>query len=249
VILELKNISFSFKDSNFLLNNLCFTLDDNSINAIIGANGSGKTTLLNIISGFLKPKKGEIYLKGKDISKILPFERNTLGIGRIFQDLRIIRSLTVKENIILSIKNNPTDLWYNSMLPQCFFKNKIEEYQKIAEELIETYYLNEIKNYLASDISFGQQKLLSLACCEANDPDLFLLDEPVAGINPEYIKQIGTQILKLKNKGKTIFLIEHNTEFISGIADNLFFLNQGYIKNFNSLNSLINDKNVREAYL
>jgi branched-chain amino acid transport system ATP-binding protein len=247
--LELKNISFSFTGKKDLLHDISFKLDKGTIYALLGTNGSGKTTLLNIISGFLNPRSGKILFKGSDITHMQPFKRDICGIGRTFQDLRIVNKLSVKDNILLAMRNNPTDKWYNSILPGSFFSKEIDKLNGVADKLINDYFLSDIRDSLAGEISFGQQKLLTLACCAANESDLLLLDEPIAGINQEYMKIIAALFLLLKEKGKTIFFIEHNTDFISGAADSVYFLDQGRIRQYANINEMSSDEYVKEAYL
>ncbi len=172
-----------------------------------------------------------------------------MGIGRTFQDLRIVLKLSVKQNIILAMKNNPTDIWYNSLLPEGLFRTKLEALNSAADKLISEYFLGDIKDSLAGEISFGQQKLLTLACCAAGGADLLLLDEPIAGINPEFMKLIAKLLTQFKDKGKTVFFIEHNTEFISSLADSVFFLDQGKIREYGNVAEMSNDSYVKEAYL
>ena len=214
----------------------------------MGGNGSGKTTLFNLVTGFLRTGKGEILFNNKAISNQPSYKINRLGIGRTFQDLRLVTKLTVKENIILAMKNNPTDLWVKGLLPPSIFKNDIFRLESKAEQIIEEYYLSDVKTSLAGEISYGQQKLLNLACCIANDASLLLLDEPVAGINPEYRKRMIILLKKLKEQGKTILLIEHNTEFIEGVSDKIFFLSDGKLTGYNSIEELRNDSIVMKAY-
>lgn len=215
----------------------------------MGTNGSGKTTLFNIISGFLRQSSGKIFFNNKDITKAPPFIRSNSGLGRTFQDLRIVPKLSVKENIVLAMKGNPTDKWYNSVLPLGVFKTKMHSMNTRADSLIEEYFLGDINDSLAKEISFGQQKLLTLACCAAGGADLLLLDEPIAGINPEYMKLIAVLLRQIKEKGKTVFFIEHNTEFISSVADSVFFLDQGKIREYGNVAEMSYDSYVKEAYL
>lgn len=248
-MLILNNIFFSFNKNSNLLNGLNITLDKGSIYALMGSNGSGKTTLFNVISGFHKQSSGSIIFKNKKIDSMPPYQRSILGIGRTFQDLRVVPKLTVKDNIILAMKGNPTDIWFNSILPKDVFKTRLDALNTRAETLIEEYFLTDIKNSLAGEISFGQQKLLTLACCAAGGAGLLLLDEPIAGINPEYMKLIALLLKQFKEKGKTVLFIEHNTEFISSVADNVFFLDQGMTRGYRNVAEMSNDSYVKEAYL
>lgn len=248
MILELNNITFGYSADKQILNNISLSLEEQNVYALIGSNGAGKTTLFNIISGFLKPQNGEIFFSETNILNKQPYKINRLGIGRTFQDLRLITKLTVKENIILSMQNNSTDNVFNAMLPENFYRSEIQKLDTQANELIERYFLSDICNSLASDISYGQQKLLCLACCVANSASLILLDEPVAGIQPEYRNKIAELIKRLKEKGKTILLIEHNTDFICDIDAKVIFLNKGEISLYENIDTFRKDKLVMEAY-
>lgn len=215
----------------------------------MGSNGAGKTTLFNLITGFIKPQSGNILFSGSNITNQQPYKINQKGISRTFQDLRLITKLTVKENIILAMQYNSTDNWLNAMLPEKINRNSNIELGRKTDEIIAQFFLSEIRNSLASEISYGQQKLLTLACCVANGASLLLLDEPVAGIQPEYRNKMTTLLKQLREQGKTIFLIEHNTDFIAEVADEIFFLNGGKISNFKNIESLRKDKQVMEAYI
>lgn len=247
--LQLKSITHGFSTSKKLLDDISFELERNNIYALMGANGSGKTTLFNIITGFIKPQSGHIFFNSNKINGLPPHKINRLGIGRTFQDLRLASKLTVKENILLAMNSNPMQAWYKAILPKSFYKSKIRELEKRAEEIIISCFLQDVIYNLASDISYGQQKLLNLACCIANDAELLLLDEPASGINPVYQEHILNLLKQLRKQGKTIFLIEHNTEFLRYIADHFFFLKSGTVNSYDKFIQLINDKNVLEAYL
>jgi len=204
-MLELRNIHKSFGDVR-VLNGVNLRLERGHVYTLKGGNGSGKTTLINIISGFLKPDKGSIELKGKKIIQFLPFRVNRLGIGRTFQDLRLATQMTVYENVLLALEKK-----------KFAYPNK--EQQKCADEILETVSLSEKRNELAGEISYGQQKLLTLGCCIANDADLLLIDEPVAGIDRDNRLKIIQLVNQLKQKGKTILQIEHHPEYIAETSD------------------------------
>jgi len=248
-MLQLENITHSFAASKKILDNVSLELEKGKIYALMGANGSGKTTLFNIITGFIKAQSGDIFFKSNRINGLLPHKINRLGIGRTFQDLRLISKLTVKENVILAMTGNPTQAWYKAVLPKPVYKSEINVLEEKAGEIISTCFLRDVEYSLAGEISYGQQKLLNLACCIANDAELFLLDEPIAGINPKFQEQILDLLKHLRNQGKTVLLIEHNTEFLEQIADRFFFLKNGKLKSYDTFALLKNDKEVLEAYL
>lgn len=241
-MLSLQNICFSYSCNKMLLNGCSVSTEQGNVYVLMGPNGAGKTTLFNIISGFLKPSSGKITLNDEHLSGLATYKINRKGVGRTFQDLRLISKLSVLDNIRLAIKNNPTDTLYGSL----FAGNSSND---LPEVLANEYFLGDVLHNMAGEISYGQQKLLTIACCAANDAQVLLLDEPVAGINPVYRKHIATLIHKLKTAGKTIILIEHNTEFIEQVADKILFLANGHISEYNSLNEMRKDATVLEAYL
>lgn len=245
---QLIDIGFAFLGSDYLFNNVTLNLDEKKIYALTGGNGSGKTTLLNLISGFHKPQRGTINFKGQDITSLLPYMINRIGIGRTFQDLRLISKLTVKENLLLAMRNDPTDSWVKALLPTSLFKKETKKLESQAEKISTEYFLQEVLNAPAREISFGQQKLLNLACCVANDAELLLLDEPAAGISPRNREQMATLLKGLREQGKTILMIEHNLDFIKETADRLLFLANGDISKFEDLAELKASKVTSNGY-
>ena len=211
-MLELKNIHKSFGDVR-VLNGVNLRLEKSFVYTLKGGNGSGKTTLINIISGFLKPDKGSIELKGKKIVHFLPFRVNRLGIGRTFQDLRLATQMTVYENILLALETK-------------MVAYPTTEQKKRSEEILEKVSLTEKQNELAGEISYGQQKLLTIGCCIANNADLLLIDEPVAGIDKDNLLKITNLIKQLKQEGKTILQIEHNTDYINATSDHILQMSE-----------------------
>ena len=247
-MLEIKNIYKSFGEQK-VLQGLNMSFEHGKIYTIVGGNGTGKTTLFNLITGFLQPDKGEIWLNNKRLDNDSPVSINSKGITRTFQDLRIINQLTVKENIRLSFKNNPGEKILNSLLPTSIFQKQYDELERKADHILNKVHLKEVENNLASEISYGQQKLLTIGCCLANDARLLLLDEPVAGIDKDNYTRIYNLILQLKEEGRTILQIEHNHDFVESLSDDIWFLNSGKAVAFENYKSFINNQNVKESYL
>lgn len=247
--LKLENINFAFTTNKPILDNFSMELEQGKIYALMGANGAGKSTLFNIITGFIKAQSGIIYFNEKNITKLKPYKRNLLGIGRTFQDLRIITNLTVVENISLAFKNNLSDKWYNTIFPNRNLKTQQKLFHEKAHQILKTFNLFDVQSHLASDISYGQQKLLTVACCVANDADIILLDEPVAGVNPVFRDQLIKILTELKAKNKTILLIEHNTDFINEIADEIYFIANGKVSPYKTIAEMKQDINVLNAYM
>lgn len=247
-MLELVDIHKAFGE-NHVLNGVNLLFDKGKIYTIVGGNGTGKSTLYNLITGFLRADNGWIIYNKKKIQNTSPVKINHIGITRTFQDIRLITGLTVRENILLAFKNNPGEKIYNAVLPSILFKKQYVEFSKKAEDILEKIHLNEIADNLAGEISYGQQKLLSIGCCIANDADLLLLDEPISGIDKENYTRIYNILLELKKLGKTIIQIEHNQKFIEELSDGIYFLHEGKTTYFENYNNFITNNLVKIVYL
>jgi len=226
IVLKIDSIEKSFGGLKAVRDFSLF-VNKGEILGMIGPNGSGKTTIFNIISGFLKPDKGKIYLNEIDITKLSPHIRADLGIGRLFQDVRVFKKLTVIENVLLAHKNHNIE---NLLAP--FFKTKKikNEKKKLTEEALkwlEFVGLKDKKDTIAENLSFGQQKLLALAIILFSNPEIILLDEPLSGLDPQMKNKVLALILKLKELGKTIIVIEHLLDFVFDISDRVILLNNG----------------------
>lgn len=245
MILQVKHIAKAFGD-NHVLDGASLSLEFGQISVLMGANGSGKTTLFNIISGFLKPEAGVVYLDGKSVKSLSPHKIARMGLSRTFQDMRLISNLTVRENILLAFSQQRGEAWW-----RVFFSNREEGNKLIqkANEILKTCFIEDVSDSLAGQISYGQQKLLNLACCLASDAPILLLDEPVAGVNPKYRDLLAQVIIGLRNSGKALLIIEHNQDFIELVADKILFLNGGKISEYASYKAFRENEIVQNAYV
>ena len=225
-MLQLKNIKKSFGE-RIVLDSLNLDIEPGKIYTLIGGNGSGKTTLFNIITGFLKPDSGTLQFNGTLLNNKPPYKINRMGITRTFQDLRLIKNITVRDNILLSFKNNNRENLFNALMPKQIFVEYDEKMVESANVILKEISLTDVADSLAGEISYGQQKLLTIGCCLANEPDLMLLDEPVAGIDDKNFDKITNIILRLKEEGRTILQIEHNPKYIEATSDVIQFLENG----------------------
>ena len=247
-LLKIRNCNKHF-DGITALDDFSCDINKNEIVGLIGPNGAGKSTLFNVITGFIPIDSGKIDFNNYSISKKTPSKINNYGISRTFQDLRLIRQMTVMDNILLSFKNQPGE-----HLENVFFRNKkvkkIEsENKKKASDLLKHAGISEKANDPANDLSYGQQKLLSIICCLASDAELLLLDEPIAGINPSMIENILSIITELPGKGKSVILIEHNMDAISQVCKRVIFMDAGKKISEGPTEQVRNDPKVIEAYL
>lgn len=246
-ILELRGVTKSF-DGIRAVNNLSLTIEKETITSLIGPNGAGKTTLFNIITAFTSPDKGSIYYKDAEITNLMPHDIVKFGIVRSFQDLRIFQKMTVIDNVLVAIKNQHGENFIEAAFS--FRKKRIEQESiKKALEYLEFVNLSDKANSFAEDLSYGEQKLLSIARLLASEAELFLLDEPVSGLHSDEIKIILQKIKELVKQGKTILLVEHNMEAVMEISDKVIVLDEGSVIASGTPDEIQNNKEVIDLYL
>lgn len=246
--LTVNHIAKSFGNHR-VLTDISFELSGGTITVLMGANGCGKTTLLNIVSGFMPKDKGEVCLNGTTIDSIPAHQINRMGITRTFQDMRLISNLTVLENVQLACPEQQGERWWRTILPDGKMRREQLNNLEIARTILKACFVDDIAESKAGEISYGQQKLLNLACCIANKPQVLLLDEPVAGVNIAYRDRLTEIIKELKDQGKALLIIEHNIDFIEAVADNILFLNRGVITKFDTYDDFKNNEEVKNAYI
>jgi branched-chain amino acid transport system ATP-binding protein len=210
------------------LDHCSFDIEPGSITGLIGPNGAGKTTLFNLITGVLRPDQGHIYLRGEEITGKKPYEIARKGVGRTYQIIRIFPKMTLLENLIVVGKGR-----------------KVMER---AVDLLGLVRLSDKKDDYASDLSFGQQKLLSLAQVLMLDAELILLDEPAAGVNPTLQNELMTLIHQLNEGGKTFIIIEHDMNVIMGHCQKAIALNYGQKIAEGSCSVIQRDESLLEHY-
>lgn len=248
-LLEVGNLTKTFSGMK-ALDNVSLTVSPRTIVGLIGPNGSGKTTAFNCISGFYPYDTGDVSFNGEKISGLAPHLIAQKGLIRTFQISKAPKKMTVLENMLLGAQN-PQD---ESIFASLFKRSKIEATEKKtlarAWELLETVKISHLANEYAGNLSGGQQKLLSLARILIRDPDLIMLDEPAAGVNPTLVKSFIQLVKDLRDKhGKTFLIIEHNMNFIKGVCDEVFVLDAGSNLAQGSPDVIQRDPRVLEVYL
>jgi branched-chain amino acid transport system ATP-binding protein len=243
-ILQVKEVSKTFGGVK-ALDSCSFEVRRGTITALIGPNGSGKSTLFNIISGVMNADSGKIIFDGNDITNRSPEDISNSGISRMFQQSRLFKNLTVKDNLMLAIDNEDMKFWKNVL-----GKNKItKEKEDKVKKMLKHIGMEEFEHKTARNLSFGQKRLVELARTILNPHTLLMLDEPVAGVNPRLRKTIVKVLLKSKKEGKTVLLIEHDMNFILGISDEVIVLDEGKVIAKGTPKEIKNNSKVLEAYL
>jgi len=247
-ILEARNLYKNYGGINALAD-FSFSIQQGIILGLIGPNGAGKTTLFNVLSGFIIPEHGKVLFKGVDILGIPPYKIANIGIRRTFQNLRLIRQLSVLDNILLTFTDQPGEQLSNLFFHRRLIKRIENKNRDKAMRFLEDTCLVDKANDPAEYLSYGQQKLLSLICCLAAEAEIILLDEPVAGIAPEMIDTILGIIQDIPSKGKSIILIEHNLEAITRVCDRVIFIDTGIKVCEGIPEEVRNDPKVIQAYI
>ena len=232
-----------------VLRDVSFIVKDGTVSVLMGTNGSGKTTLFNIVSGFVRQDSGDILLNEVSITRLKPYQRKRRGLGRTFQDMRLVGELTVKENILLAFPEQKGEKWWKVLLPSKQVNQEQTSNAQRAGELLNACFIGDIAESKANEISYGQQKLLNLACCMASGASVLMLDEPAAGVNPVFREKLASVVEKLKIQGKALLVIEHNSDFIEAVADEILFLHNGVIQRYGSYQEFKDAPEVLNAYV
>jgi ABC-type branched-subunit amino acid transport system ATPase component len=226
MILRVKGLSKCFGGLQ-AVTSCSFELEEGRVTGLIGPNGAGKTTIFNLITGFLKPEEGEVIFREKPVIGLAPHEIVRLGISRTFQDLRIFKKLTVKENILVGNQRMVGESIFDIFFRNSLMKREMKTYEKHTEEIMEFVKLSDKSEEIAENLSYAEWKLLSLARTLSTEPDLILLDEPGSGLDPRSLAEMLMLIHQLRDQGKTVLIIEHNLDVIRETADHVCFLSTG----------------------
>lgn len=249
-MLTIKGVTKYFKGLCALYD-VSFDVNRGTIKAIIGPNGAGKTTLLNIINGIIKPESGEIIFEGKNISRLKVHEICNLGIARTFQIVRLFTALemTVMDNVLAGAHKHISPKLTDAFI----FRRRLLEKERIMREkakyIISELGLSGLEQKEASSLSLGNQRLLELARALMSEPKILLLDEPASGLNDYEVETLKTRLLKIREKGITILIVEHNMRLVMDIVDEIVVLNFGRKIAEGSPKQVAENEHVIEAYL
>lgn len=232
------------------VNNLSCNFRKGAIIGLIGPNGSGKTTLINTITGMYTPDHGTIMFRGQNIAGLKPHKIARLGIGRTFQITRLFQQMTVLDNLLMAQKDQLGEsLWYGIAQTPAVRRQEAHIREK-AEEYLEFVGLTRLKNDYAGSMSYGQQKLLEIARIMMIDPDVILLDEPFAGVNPTNIERLIKLIQELNgHRGITIILVEHMMKIMMRLAQTIVVLKLGEVIAEGTPEEIQRNEAAIEAYL
>ena len=226
MLLSAKGLSKSFGGIR-AVNNAYLDVPQGSITGLIGPNGAGKTTLFNLLSNFIRPDKGEVFLDGQPIHQLPPYQIALKGCVRTFQVARVLSRLTVLENMLLASPGQTGENFLKVWFQGAKIRQQEQENRAKALQILDSIGLGEKAQDYAGALSGGQRKLLEIGRALMTEPKLILLDEPAAGVNPTLIAQISDHIIEWNRQGITFLIIEHNMDVIMSLCHHVWVLAEG----------------------
>jgi len=247
-ILQTEDLSKSF-GGVMALRNVTLSVEEKKVTALIGPNGAGKTTLFNVITRMDSADSGRVLFEGRDVTRLKPYDFARLGILRTFQRSMPFGEMTLLENVLCGCIPVSAVGMLGGFLHTRKARAVLQKDREKALGLLQRVGLNERADMLAKNIAYGEQRRLEVARALACNPKILLLDEPVAGMNPEESLEMAQLVKRISEGGLTIFVIEHNLDVVMNLCDAIYVLNHGEIIAHGRPDEIQNNENVIEAYL
>ena len=248
-LLEVNNLMLSFAGLD-VIKDLSFTVEQGNIDSLIGPNGAGKTSVFNCLTGFYKPNDGNITFDGNRIIRKKPHKITKHGMARTFQNLRLFKSMTVLENVMSGMHCRTKAGPIAAVLRNGSQQREEENTRKFCRECLEFVGILKFEEYIASNLSYGNQRRVEWARALATKPKLLLLDEPAAGLNHDEKQQLISLIKRIRDELKiTILLIEHDMGLVMKVSEKITVIDYGQKIAKGNAQEVQNNPKVIEAYL
>jgi branched-chain amino acid transport system ATP-binding protein len=247
-LLETRHLDMEF-DGLKVLDAVDLQISKGAIHAIIGPNGSGKTTLFNLVSGIYKPRSGKILYQGREVTGLSPYQVAEIGIARTFQNIRMFRTMSVMENVLVGHHCRTREGMIAGALNLRRIKREEERVTQKAFEMLSIVGLKEKAQRRATELPYGDRRLLELARALASEPELLMVDEPTAGMNDSETGETMEIISRVRDMGVTILLVEHHMKVVMGISDRISVLDHGEKIAEGTPEEIQANERVIEAYL
>lgn len=231
------------------VNDVSLSVQPGKIHGLIGPNGSGKTTIFNVISGYYKPTSGKVTFEGKVISGLPAHQITALGFARTFQNLRLFKTMTVLDNVLVAMGHHTQTRLWQALLDPISSAREDKWLTEKAMNLLELFNIAEYACERATSLPYGHQRRVEMARALATEPKIVLFDEPAAGLNESETEQLSETLLKIRDAGITILLVEHDMRLVMGICDIVSVLDYGKKIAEGSTQAIRTDPVVIEAYL
>lgn len=247
-MLRLSSVSKKFGGLE-VLHQVSLTVSDGEVFGLIGPNGAGKTTVFNLITGLIAPDAGRIEFLGRRLDGLPPYRITRAGVARTFQNIRIFKEMTLLENVLVALGDHPSHSAASGLLPWRHYREAERREREAAGEFLRRVGLNDKGDIRAGALSYGEQRRLEIARALATGPKLLLLDEPAAGMNGAEKQQLMDDIIKVRESGLTLLIIEHDMRFIMGMCGQIAVLNFGRLIAQGTPEEIRRNPDVVEAYL
>lgn len=248
MLLEIEGLSKSFGGLQ-AVKNATFGVPEAQVTGLVGPNGAGKTTLFNMISGTIRADAGTIGHRDTDITGLSPQDRIGRGIARSFQDVRLLPKLTVLENVVVGVQGQPGERLRNVFTRPLRAVRSEKQNLRWAAECLDYVRMPVLTHHeLAGSLSYGQQKLVSIARLLATGADLLLLDEPTSGLDEGSLDDFRAVLRRLIAEGRTVLIVEHNMLLVRELCDRAVFLSTGEVLAVDAPNRLMENQELRDVY-
>ena len=247
-MLKVEHLCLDF-DGLKAVNDVSLTVEKGTVTALIGPNGAGKTTLFNLIAGVYTPKSGNVYLEGKKITGMKPYEACREGIARTYQVIKLFSGMSVLDNVLVGMHSRLKSGFWQGVFKTKRVREEEKAALKKAHELLELVGLDRYAAFPAGSLAYGQQRLLEIARALASEPRLLLLDEPAAGMNSTEKMELNERIRTMIKMGVTVLIVEHDMAMVMSIADKIYVISSGMNLADGTAEEIANNQDVIEPYL